>query len=381
MTGYIDKKVKNLLKDFYSAGKQKPLLTKKERKPLEELKKSDNYKQINISNLPAVEEEIKKYKKSGKNPQGGIFTEAVFSQNLADIENLDKFEIADEKNIPDNISLLLNGNKTKPRYFYSKNNSEYPILIEAGSAKDTDSTFINAEKNIIKIEYKDPHAKISEIDLGKVAYSDESGGKIEINKILFENAKPNLVVFQAMLNDAANLNFFELEGSNFNSFNENSVEIAITNNYQSSKKADVYMTENDSEELLMMPVEDVRLWSKSEGEIRPAGRNSTSLWTPKHFFEKVSDLGGEIGNNFISIPLENIKTSSQRGGISANTSRYKIGSLYFIKSENVVVYNDEKVSFDIKNVRQLIPTITAKIDFSKTSWESLENKYSGVSND
>ena len=69
-------------------------------------------------------------------------------------------------------------------------------------------------------------------------------------------------------------------GSNVHDFDPRSVNAAVTKNYQAKKFADVLCTEDKDTRLVMLPINQAQLWAKTEGEIRPAGRNHYAVWTP-----------------------------------------------------------------------------------------------------
>ena len=63
----------------------------------------------------------------------------------------------------------------------------------------------------------------------------------------------------------------------------------MTENYQAKKFADVLCTEDRDTRLVMLPINQALLWAKTEGEIRPVGRNPYAVWTPnalQHFLAK-----------------------------------------------------------------------------------------------
>ena len=114
--------------------------------------------------------------------------------------------------------------------------------------------------------------KASEPDLPK--YGED--GKIKITDNFIERYPQ----FKDMLLEQKNLNFFESMGHNINEFSDESVNLAVTNNYR-KKYADVLCTEDCYGNLVMMPVNQISIWANLEGEIRPAGRNHYKVWTPK----------------------------------------------------------------------------------------------------
>ncbi len=128
------------------------------------------------------------------------------------------------------------------------------MLIQAGGYGGIDSALITVIDLVIyTIEFKEPGAKTSEPDLPK--YGED--GMLRITKD-FLGRYPQ---FEAMLNEHRDLNFFENIGHNIRDFSEESIKIAVSNNYV-NKYANVICTEDTEGFLVMMPANQVQLWSR-----------------------------------------------------------------------------------------------------------------------
>jgi hypothetical protein len=123
----------------------------------------------------------------------------------------------------------------------------------------------------------------------------------------------------------------------------------------------------------MLPSNDVARWAKLEGEIRPSGRNSYKVWTPDHLRRVLVKLGATFKNELVTLPLSTLKTSKARG--NSNISRYKIDPFFFIR-KNEVKINGDFAQFSLHSIRQLNPSITAKMKFEGLDIRDIQKFYS-----
>ena len=164
-------------------------------------------------------------------------------------------------------------------------------------------------------------------------------------------------------------------GSNVNDFTFDSINRAISDNYSSSNKyAHVCCTEDIHGFLVMMPINQIQLWARVEGEIRPSGRNHYSVWTPKALQRFIINLGGKIENNIVSLPIEKLEIRKERGGNNA-ISGYKITPLFFVYLKDSKIENNT-LKCNFKSIRQLNPTISAKVFFEKLDYKEVKQYYS-----
>lgn len=272
----------------------------------------------------------------------------------------------DHSFIPDKVSVLLKSYNLYPRYVYS-NNDKSRMLIQAGGCNGIDSALISViELNIYTIEFKEPGAKTCEPDLPKYG---ENGKFASLNDFIERYPQ-----FGQMLEEQKNLNFFEKMGGNENNFSIESVNTAVTNNYV-KKHADVVCTEDIKGYLVMMPVNQLSIWADVVGEIRPAGRNHYKVWTPNALKRFIVEKGGQINNGSVTIEKSALGVRKERGG-NGKKSGYKINSLFFGYAFNCI--DDGKfVTFDLSNVRQLNPTIAAKMFFKTLKYDEVKQYYFG----
>ena len=146
-------------------------------------------------------------------------------------------------------------------------------------------------------------------------------------------------------------------------------------NYTGDKFADVMCTEDENGYLVMIPVDHVSKWARLEGEIRPTGRNSYKVWTPRKLEESLRSIGAQEVNGKVNVHLKNLKTANARG--SSKLSRYKINPLFFVRATDVEVIGDKAI-FDKSAVKQLRPSITAKMNFEGLEIARVRDFYQGL---
>lgn len=240
------------------------------------------------------------------------------------------------------------------------------MLIQAGGCNGIDSALISVvDLNIYTIEFKEPGAKTSEPDLPKYK---ENGLLFVTNKFLMSYPQ-----FKEMLDEQKDLNFFDVMGSNINNFSKESINIAVSNNY-TKKYADVICTEDKEGYLVMIPVNQISLWAKIEGEIRPAGRNHYDVWTPQKLKYFLLEKNAKITNNKVSVSKDKLSARKERGG-DGKLSGYKINPLFFVYLDDCEIKGQD-VIFSFSSIRQLNPTIAGKMYFKNLKYDNLKNYYS-----
>jgi hypothetical protein len=156
------------------------------------------------------------------------------------------------------------------------------------------------------------------------------------------------------------------------SFSPQAIRKAIIKNYNTTKKyADVIVTSDKHNYLVMLPENQVDLFARLNGEIR-GGRNHYQVWTPKKLAYFIEQLGGKIDGNDVSIEANKIAVSKARGG--TNISRYKINPLFFVKVSDATNKNGV-ISLSLDKVQQLNPCITAKMFFDNLEFNNVIEHY------
>jgi hypothetical protein len=363
---------KTLLSDFYSKPKNRVLLNKLERdkiwKDFKNNRSIEKYADLEIS-MPALYFELLKASSSKKNIQAAVFSECVYTQALAEKYSLNIFH---QHITQKDKRITVNGipesalNDLSIRYSYS-NEDQSLILVQAGGAGAVDCALIDPTKNLFSmIEFKEFYSRTSDPNLPK--YGDD-GFLITSEK--FDRKYPQ---FKSMLEEqiAKKLNLLDSIGGNIHTFSTASIEKAVSENYTGSKKADVICTEDKFANLVMLPANEVGKWAKLEGEIRPSGRNSTRVWSHDKLLKDISSLGGKIENGNVEIQTSLLKPRDEVGG--TRQSGLKLNALFFVRVENIKTNGDLSI-FKIDDVKQLIPSIAAKVKFIDLDFEDVKNNY------
>ena len=318
---------------------------------------------------PAMYEEIRKALDNKKNIQPGVFSECAYSQTLAAQMQLSTFEIhLNNKFHLENLSSSIREKieNLKVRYSFSSQDSK-TILLQAGGAEDVDCAIIFFDLDeIIKIEFKESRAKISEPDLPR--YGED--GYIMKSEI-FHKQYPQ---FESMLEEQIQnrLNVFEHLGRNVHNFSEKSLIKAVDENYRNQKFADLIITEDEQGRLLPIATNDIAKFAKLKGELRPTGRNSYPVWTPNKLIQTITEKSGKIKNEIAEMPISSLAIAKARG--SNKISRYKISQLFFIRQE-YIEKSGNLVKFKLINVEQNISSISVIIDLSHLRFLDLKTYY------
>ncbi len=363
----LTKLQKEIMTEFYSCGEFKVIYNKSDRDII--WKKVKAKQPVDIVSIgtkcPSLAHQIEKSWENGNCIQSAVFSECVYAQTLANIFGLIVFTncIDNTDFIPDAVKKLLASYNLHPRYAYS-NLDKTRMLIQAGGCNGIDSALITLiDLNIYTIEFKEQGAKTSEADLPK--YKED--GKILITRDFIEKY-PH---FERMLNEQASLNFFDKMGFNEHNFSAESVNFAVKNNY-AKKYADVVCTEDINGCLAMIPANQLSVWAKIAGEIRPAGRNHYNVWTPEALRNFLKKNGAAIINERVSIDKSNLGIRKARGG--NKISGYKINPLFFVYIKDCVEANGN-IEFDLNCVQQLNPTIAGKVFFDRLKYDDVKKYY------
>jgi hypothetical protein len=359
-----------LMRIFYALPYEKVVLNKEERMSI-----WDDYKTLREhpggdleDKCPALNLEILKSLATGNNVQSAVFSECSYAQTLANMLGLTEFYSIDRLEAGEFLQGKLIEHGISPRYFYT--NTEHSIaLLQAGGYGGVDAALVFlGRQDFFTIEFKEPGAKTSEVDLPK--YGEDGFLKTTHT---FNERYPQ---FSSMMDEqiSKELNFFIKAGSNINDFSLEAISQAVSSNYQGTKYADAICVEDSDGMLTMFPANHAETWAEStRGEIRPAGRNHYDVWTEKALFKAIEACAGNVSKSSVSIPVQNLQTASARGG-DGSVNRYKISPLFFVYKEDVTVSKGNAV-FSIESVRQLNPTISAHMFFRKLQVSKVHDAY------
>jgi hypothetical protein len=87
----------------------------------------------------------------------------------------------------------------------------------------------------------------------------------------------------------------------------------------------------------------------------------------------IKEVGGQINGSEVSIAVDKLNTAKQRGG-NDDVNRYKINSIFFVYSKDVIIKN-KQAYFQIEDVYQVKPTISAHMFFKKLEISAVRSKY------
>ena len=363
---------REIMEEFYASPARMVLLGKAERKMLWDavMKRvvPDPFMKKLQTECPALHYQIVQHETEEHNVQSAVFSECVYAQALADVFKLSVFRncYEDSSFLPKKVADLLKSYLMVARYAYLTPDGNR-MLIQAGGCGGVDSALITIINwKAYTIEFKEPGAKTSEPDLPK--YGEDG------NLVVTDDFLSKYPQFEAMIREQEGLNFFKIIGSNAHDFSPESINAAVTENYQTKKFADVLCTEDEKSRLVMLPINQVPLWAHTEGEIRPAGRNHYAVWTPKALRGFLTQMGATICNGWVNVPVAKLETAKPRGG--CGISRYKINPLFFVRAEEVHIESG-MASFQLTDVRQLNPTIAGKMFFRALSYDEVKAHYFG----
>jgi hypothetical protein len=224
-----------------------------------------------------------------------------------------------------------------------------------------------ASQKVSNIEFKEPAAKTSEPDLPKYG---EDGFLRVTSDFLFRYPQ-----FEAMLAEQLhqNLNIIESAGQNINNFSMESITHAVTENYSTKKFADVVCTEDKSSFLTMLPANHIATWARIKGEIRPAGRNKYAVWTPGALRTIIENVNGTVLGSTVRVYLDRLVAVGARGG-DGTINRFKIHPLFFVYASDVRIAGNI-AEFDMRDIRQLNPTVSAHMFFRDLNVDDVIQHY------
>ncbi len=362
----LTEKQREILEKFYSCDAARVVYNKNERKAFWDAMKarSDDIDDVLIERkCPALAHQIRRSRENNANIQSAVFSECAYAQTLANMLELRDYSDRTMEDLA-RFQPTLSAQNMVPRYYYW---NEENALIQAGGRNGVDCILINIPtRKFYMIEFKEPGAKTSEPDLPRY---HEDGKLLVTPEFLAKYPQ-----FQNMLEEQRGLNFFEAMGNNIHNFSAESVEVAVTGNYdRASKAADVICTEDEDGYLVMIPSNQVAQWAEIEGEIRPAGRNHHNVWTPVALGRFLTQLGATITEGYATIAKDCLEPRRERGG-GGRVSGYKINPLFYVPIGSCTE-RDGQISFDLRRVQQLNPTIAGKMFFKNLSYTEVKEFY------
>lgn len=383
------------LKDVYN-GSNKMVLTSEEIKNIEKFYK-ENYKKVKtfkefLALNPSLTRKIKKVKGayaeverqfySKRALQPGTLIECVLAQTIANMYNLTNFVDSFHsyiRELPANVLPYLRAeeNTLLCRYIYYDPNNYDNFLIQYGNPTSYDADlFLN--RKVVKLEFKDRIARAGERDIKKY---NENGKLLIDEKFIKENS--DYIPLIEKFNEETDI-FSRYDAScdkvNFNEFDEVTKK-KLLKNYFVYLGIDTLVTFDKDNQLIALTIDcvdgndDMDIISTNNSEIRPAGKNPGKVFTPLFLKNSITNIGGKIDDDIVSIPIENMPNRIGRGTCGEITGK-KINNLLFVPIENIKEKNNNYL-FKLESVQQLKPTIAIHVQIITTK-DELKKYYNDI---
>lgn len=353
---------------------------------LSDFEKIDKTIEELILREPTVRAEIESKIAINKGLQSGIINECNLSSSLAKILNLNnRVLLRNASDVPCDIVKIaeyMEINLDKCRYIYCNNELD-TLLFQFGDPLSCDAILLYKNETI-NIEYKERMAKAGEYDL-----IHDVDGKLYIPQ-KFKQIRPELIRSIQPMVDEFNVKttLWKSLGSNFKNFS-NATRIMAICGYFVSKEIDVLMSTDVNDEVIAIIPEWIDLsYDEDDGggfsvisakgsEIRTTGRNPHNILCMDHFKKIFTENGGRIDGGKCQINEGNkiIKIAKSRG--IGHPSKLKINNMYEVPLKNRGyghAYKDgDKWIFDVKSVRQKLPTVSPHITLVASRKEIINN--------
>lgn len=303
--------------------------------------------------------EIRKQFKAQKALQSGIISECFYASTIAKIFNLNKFVDLESclfNEVPPECIDYITSTTIKfncARYlYYNKSNLDVFIIQYGNPAHGDAEIIINGQK--IRLEFKEQKAKAGEYDIhynenGNLILAEDFGEKFpELSKLIHE------------FNN--NTNLMENVGHNYKELDKE-LGLRHVKRYFENNAIDVLISTNVDNDLLTVTsscLDDEKIISTRGSEIRTAGRNSKSIFTPNYFEEVMNEIGADkINENMYKVLKEKITITSGRG--QSEPSRLKLNPLFFVKVSDLIEEGEHYI-INKDNIKQILPTISIHIE-------------------
>ena len=328
-----------------------------------------------VSKLKSGKYEIEKQYTQKKALQPGILSECNYIETLARILKLNKcldFDKTPLNKIPLECRNYINsGYQTfsAARYLYYNPKNPNMFIFQYGNPASGDAEII-IDENKVRLEFKERNAKAGEYDITGL-YNDD--GKLLISED-FRNKTPEYIPFIEKFNKETSV--IEQIGHNYNNFDEET-KIASIIEYFTRHDIDAIVSSTNENELVIITPECVkvdlpngkRIITTENSEIRISGRNHGKIFTQKIFKETLKQIKAQqISDGKYEIHMDNKYVEIVKGRGSNIPTRIKINKIFFIEMKNIQI-NDDKITFDIKDVRQLRPSISMHIKLNASKDE------------
>lgn len=308
----------------------------------------------NIKKVKGVKAEIERQFNNKRLLQSGTLCECVLAQTIANMYNLNCFVDVFHtyiRELPANIiyRLRADDNKILCRYIYYNKDDLNTFLIQYGNPTKYDADlYIN--NKIVKLEFKDRIARAGEKE---TEYNEE--GKLTYTE-KFARENPDYIPLINKFNSEKNM--IDL-GQNYKIKDEETKK-ALLKAYFNNLGFEVLVSLDDNNQLIAITddcielPEEKKMISLEGSEIRRAGKNAYSVFTPLLLHKSITNIGGTIADDIASIPMSKMEDRTN----NEKTTGKKINHLLFVPIDKIKEKYDNYV-FSISDVRQLKPTLCA----------------------
>lgn len=306
--------------------------------------------------------------------QGGMLTECVFADYLARVlganatyVNCDQEDISRYADVVDAVTERIP--RALPRFMMQSADGRTTI-VQLGGPNATDCAIVGDGRLLACCEFKDKTAKAGEFDL----MEDEDGKLVADEKTLDEMMEQMPSIIPIIDDFNANDSLHNHIGHNIKL--SEAEQRKIFHDYIHRGQIDAIMTFGKDDRPVLIDTHNDALDQCIQtrgGEIRTAGRNHKSVFTPKYLEQTIanSEAFHDNGNGSYSIAETVAERASlfvkKRGG--TDVSRLRISNVFFVPIKDVRHDGNGLLTFRIKDVRQLKPTISAHLSCQKTQDE------------
>lgn len=321
----------------------------------------------NIKKVKGVKAEIERQFNNKRLLQSGTLCECVLAQTIANMYNLNCFADVFHtyiRELPANIiyRLRADDNKILCRYIYYNKDDLNTFLIQYGNPTKYDADlYINNQ--IVKLEFKDKYSRLGEKETeyneeGKLIYTEE-----------FARENPVYIPIINKFNKEKNL--IDLS-TNYPLYDEE-IRKSIFKTYFKKLGFDVLVSLDENNQLIAITEdcidlpEEKKMISLDGSEIRRAGKNAYTVFTPKLLQKSITNIKGIIKDDTVSIPIANMENRIYKGKLTGK----KINHLFFVTLEKIKEKDDNYI-FSITDVRQLKPTLSAHMHIIASRKELIE---------
>ena len=190
----------------------------------------------------------------------------------------------------------------------------------------------------------------------------------------FAQKTPEYIPFIEKFNKETNI--IEQIGHNYSDFDEKTKILSILE-YFTRHNIDAIVSSTKNNELIILTPECIKvdlpdgkkIITTENSEIRTSGRNHRKIFTIGLFKKILLKMDAiQLDDERYEVSLKNDLVEIVNGRGTSIPSRIKLNKIFFVNIDNVII-KDNKVVFNINDVKQLIPSISMHIKINATKEE------------